>query len=246
MVEEFPCETACPVKAARNLGEMATQLVANAHEWLFADSRTEGVYSVDAVRTASAHFQVSTVPENPLYGEPRDLHDKDLLRMRDLQFAVGKGTHLSTDEITFLQRVVTDREKEKQRFLNIKSAARARILKRAVPFLDRVALTLMSQDEGLSELYDILGGIPISIAETERGQAKPSELRLAERLYTTDQAPFIVARQALKACSGPMLYAYKPLLRGERIMPICPNSKRDERYWKAVGQVGTTPPDVVR
>jgi hypothetical protein len=246
VTEVNTCETSCPISAARNLGELATQLVPDAYQWLFADDRArDGLYSPDAVRTAGTYFNVSTVPENPQYGTPRDTHDKDLARMREMQDALGHGGHVNPDEVTLLQRIATDREAAVRRHLNLSVGKRAALAERARPLLDRAAATLMSLDPELAGLQEIIGGADLRDNLEATRDAALTAAQGIHRLYITDQAPFIVASQAIKACAGPVPFAYKPLLRKAQFVFICPNGKRTDRYYDAMGQQSTAPPEAI-
>ncbi|HSW98332.1 MAG TPA: hypothetical protein VLF71_00680 [Candidatus Saccharimonadales bacterium] len=222
-IEEGPCQIRCALGQASYFSELSRELIP-ADQWLHStDGPGQFRFSVEAVATASYHFNVSCGTDNPLYGEPRmKPQDPEARGLAFMRSRASQNDHFDTGDIERLRELAAKRNQRIADFNARPAAERANIAEFALPFLLDVAASYM--ETGPLDLTPDPAAEPVK--ETERGRAYYD-------LYRLDQGPFLVARTALDSCVGPMVYTRRRLLRPNETVPVCRYDCTDSAFIRA-------------
>jgi len=229
---KFSCEQLCPGRAAKDLGEIAMQLVP-LETWLYHDTQTPGrqvEFSDAATYTAWRYFATKKGPEDPYYGielsgtrANQDVKDMEFLNAKVQQ----EGVDIDAADIRRLQEVVTRREADHQEFRDLRAEDKLKAVVNTRPFLEQLAVIQHEREVYLALPDDLREELPLRF-----------DTPLA-RAYRLDQLPFMVAREALQACGGPMLLVKRRWFgwAQEELRRVCPYGNHDAAdYLKAVYQ----------
>jgi|GEM_PF-3425736 len=242
------CAVACPTAAARTLEELGQQC-ATPEEWLFSnpeDRATIGLFSIDAVRTVVTNYDVAGPADHPRYGMAREYTDMTQVQLASMQRSVERGYHITPEDVASLGLMARERTAQRNAFAELPVSDQRRHATAAKPFLDEVAVSLLDKNPAFAELQE-LAAILKAREEKDAAVSLAGDLLAStqsiDRVYSLDQGPFLIARQALQACGGPMAYTKSRFILpggypfGTKRGNVCPNgSKRDMTYSTAVHQ----------
>jgi hypothetical protein len=241
---ETSCSIACPTTAARQLEDLGRQYQ-EPEKWLFSaseDREALGLFSVDAIRTVVNNYEITSPPDHPRYGMPRNIGDPNVFLLNSMLGSLQQGEPLRPDNVTLLVDLAKQREEQSRYFNEFPLTKQQRYAKLAKPLLDDVAISLLDKDPGfaqLEELAIILEGRESPDETLSLARDIVGSLKSIDHVHMTDQAPFLIARQALAACSGPMPYARPRRYWGTARGQVCPNgSPRNMNYFAAEIQAG--------